>query len=379
MTKTVDVAVIGAGLAGLICAQRLQQAGYDVTVIEKSRGLGGRLATRRLNHADANPACADHGVRYLQAQGLLTQHLIQTLLQQDILQPWAETSYRVQSGNVYPDPQSRPCYAAASGITAVAKFLAAELEIIRGQRVQALTPTAQQWQLTLEATGTEPHPPLNARSVVVAIPAPQALLLLEPLLCQNLPDSLVQAIRSVEFDPCFSAIATYAPERQKELEALPWQAVSFVDSPELAWLSIESTKRAGAQLPILVAQSTATFARQHLEVESLQPVGIRLLEAAQTLLPWLNNPNDLQVHRWRYALVHQPLPELYLSTNQPLPLVCSGDWCGGKQIENALESGLAAACQISDLLNGSKTSSPNWETLFLELMHQLTVAIKRMP
>jgi renalase len=40
---------VGAGLAGLICAQKLQRAGYQVAVLEKSRGLGGRLATRRVD------------------------------------------------------------------------------------------------------------------------------------------------------------------------------------------------------------------------------------------------------------------------------------------------------------------------------------------
>ncbi len=51
-----DIAIIGAGMAGLICAQRLTEAGYSVLVVEKSRGLGGRLATRRLYGT-----WADHG------------------------------------------------------------------------------------------------------------------------------------------------------------------------------------------------------------------------------------------------------------------------------------------------------------------------------
>ena len=41
------VAVIGAGLAGAACARGLQAAGVQVTVFDKSRGVGGRLATRR--------------------------------------------------------------------------------------------------------------------------------------------------------------------------------------------------------------------------------------------------------------------------------------------------------------------------------------------
>jgi renalase len=67
----IEVAVIGAGIAGLTCAQKLQQAGKSVVLIDKSRGLGGRLATRRLAGTHA-----DHGVCYLQAKGDRFQHWI---------------------------------------------------------------------------------------------------------------------------------------------------------------------------------------------------------------------------------------------------------------------------------------------------------------
>ena len=37
------VAIIGAGLAGLACANELNAAGVDVTVYEASDGVGGRV------------------------------------------------------------------------------------------------------------------------------------------------------------------------------------------------------------------------------------------------------------------------------------------------------------------------------------------------
>ncbi|NBX83769.1 FAD-dependent oxidoreductase [bacterium] len=49
--------VIGAGISGLASARALQDQGFSVAILEKSRGLGGRMATRR----DEN-GLWDHGV-----------------------------------------------------------------------------------------------------------------------------------------------------------------------------------------------------------------------------------------------------------------------------------------------------------------------------
>lgn len=369
-----DVAVIGAGLSGLVCAQQLQRAGYQVVVIEKSRGLGGRLATRRLQDT-----CADHGVRYLNQQGQLSQSLIQTLKSQGIIQPWIKQILKVQSielGQAQIEADLAPVetyYTAAAGLTAVAKFLAADLNILRGQRVQALQVLPDQtWQLTLEASGVEPLPPLTAPSIVLAIPAPQALSLLQPSQELGLPDEFIPALQSVSFDPCLTAIATYAPEKLPELASLPWQAATFSNSADLAWVSLEHTKRLEAPFPVALVQSTAKFAETYLESADLKPAGQLLLDQAAALVPWLNRPTELQVHRWRYALVRHSLSQPCLSTHLPLPLVCSGDWCGGQQIENALESGLAAAYQISQLLERNLLPSLG-ATSFQELIQQLAI------
>ncbi|PSB68094.1 hypothetical protein C7B61_02725, partial [filamentous cyanobacterium CCP1] len=145
-----DVVVVGAGIAGLICAQRLRQMGHRVIVVEKSRGLGGRLATRRLSSGHA-----DHGVRCLEVQGALTQGLIDRLCKCQILQPWVDRIHTFdRSGILHLDDSPQPRFTSATGITSVAKFLGTGLEIWHGQRVKGITATAQQtWDLTLEPTG----------------------------------------------------------------------------------------------------------------------------------------------------------------------------------------------------------------------------------
>ena len=347
-----DVAIIGAGLAGLTCAQQLHQAGYRVVIVEKSRGVGGRVATRRLHNT-----LADHGVRYLEPQGKLLQQLIEILMQRNLLQTWTNTIYELKSTQLESrvtsesQPSQLARYIAPAGMTTVTKFLATGLEIWLNRRVQSITTTAEPtWHLTLEPS-VETQNELIAKAVVFAIPAPQALILLEPL-SQTLPSTFVDSLRSVEFDPCLSVIAGYPTVGATHELPLPtWKASTLSNDSDLAWIGLDSSKRPNPQMPVFVLQSTAKFAKRYLDAEDLNPAGEQLLSrAAQLLIPWLDTPAWFQVHRWRYAFPSHPLNQDCLNADTMLPLVCCGDWCGGNRIESAMNSGLAAAVQINSQL-----------------------------
>ncbi len=342
-----DVAIIGAGLAGLTCAQQLHQAGYQVVIVDKSRGVGGRVATRRLHETHA-----DHGVRYLEPQGRLLQQLIEILVQRGIIQTWTNSIYELKSAKPELVATSNsgssllPHYVSPVGMTAVAKFLATRLEIWFNRRVQSMTPTTDAtWHLSFDSVAQTPNE-LTAKAVVVAIPAPQALMLLEPLAQTTLPPAFLASLRSVEFDPCLSAIAGYPLEA---IERPTWNACTLLNNSDLAWIGLDSSKRPDAKVPVFVLQSTAEFAKRYLDTEDLNSPGQQLLtRAAQLLIPGLDTPKWLQVHRWRYAFPSHSLHQHCLDAEiSSLPLVCCGDWCGGNLIESALNSGLAAADQIN--------------------------------
>ncbi|WP_375504113.1 NAD(P)/FAD-dependent oxidoreductase [uncultured Nostoc sp.] len=352
-----DIAVIGAGIAGLVCAQQLSQAGYSVLVVEKSRGLGGRLATRRLHET-----CADHGACYLEPKGELFKRFVEILQLRHILEVWTEEVYELTADAPLSEPKNRrPRYVAPGGMSAIIKSLAPGLEILLNQRVIAITPTLENsWRLTLESSNEE----LVAKALVIAIPAPQAVMLLEPLGESVLDTIFLDNLRSVEFYPSISVIAGYSPTSQP----LPqWKALTFVDDPDLAWIGLDSSKRPNPQQPHFVLQSSADFAQRHLESQNLQPVGqLMLQQAAESLsFPWLNTPEWMQVHRWRYAFPSRPWHQAFLSAGTPFALVCCGDWCGGNLAEGAMLSGLAAADEINNQLRHLPLNNVNFLNVFV--------------
>ena len=356
-----DIAVIGAGIAGLVCAQQLSQAGYSVVVVEKSRGLGGRLATRRLHGI-----LVDHGACYLKPKGELFRRFVEILRSRNILEVWTDEVYELTTGVPLSEPNNRsPRYVASGGMSAIAKSLAPGLEILLNQRVIAITPTPENsWRLTLESSNEE----LTAKAIVVAIPAPQTVMLLEPLGESVLNAAFLDNLRSVEFYPSISAIAGYPSTSQP----LPqWKALTFVDDADLAWIGLDSSKRPNPQQPHFVVQSSADFAQRHLESQDLQSAGQYMLQrAAESLsLPWLNTPEWMQVHRWRYAFPSRPWHEAFLSAETPLPLVCCGDWCGANLVEGAMLSGLAAADEINNQLRHLPFENVNFLDVFTRSFH----------
>ena len=79
----IDVLVIGAGISGLLCASELQRAGVSVRVLDKGRGVGGRMATRRMGGGRF-----DHGAQFFTVREPSFQSYVDEWLQAGVIQEW---------------------------------------------------------------------------------------------------------------------------------------------------------------------------------------------------------------------------------------------------------------------------------------------------
>ena len=355
-----DVAVVGAGLAGLVCARRLQQAGYTVTLLEKSRGLGGRVATRRIVGMPL-----DHGARYVQPQGELLQALTQHWLDQQLLTPWQPHTYRLDLfGQLQPDRLASPCYVAPEGMSALGKALATGLTVHRQQRVTAIAfESDKTWTITTTRTDDGTALTHSAKTLILALPAPQIADLLAPL--QEIEEiaEMKRAIAAVTYAPCLTVMAQYTSASQSPAPlpcppTEPWMVEGHAETP-FFWVGLDSSKRQVEGLNV-VMHSSDRFAEPWLDEPNLQPAGEALLsQAGKLIAPWLAHPDRWQIHRWRYARVTTPCRELVLTGTTPSPLVACGDWGGDRQLDSALESGWAAAAAVIQT-HFSDNSLPNF-------------------
>jgi renalase len=346
MTTPLEIAIVGAGMAGITCARKLQSSGQKgLTIFEKSRGVGGRLTTRRMYDT-----CVDRGTCYISPKGEQFRELLDRLIAANIVEPWTDITHSLTAdGNIIADPKIYPRYVAPGGMNQIAKYLARDLDVKFGQRAIAIEPHNKLWKLTIENNSE----PVFARTVIFAIPAPQAVDLLSPL-TDILPNGFLNTLSGVDFYPSIAVAAGYTMAQLAEWESVYPQvkSVSCLEDPILGWVGVDSSKRKQPALPVFVIQSTANFAAEYPQPEDMVSASRMILErAAERFLPWFRDCQWQEPHLWRYAFPKSPIVDAYLSFAErlpwridlPAPLYCIGDWCGGQKVEDAYLAGLAVA------------------------------------
>lgn len=117
------VAVIGAGISGLMTARTLRDLGFDVTVFEKSRGLGGRTATRRVD-----PGLSfDHGAQYFTVRDPHFVRHVEAWVEQKIAAEWTGRIVTIDGTNVRLKTDQTHRYVGVPGMKAIAHHLGAGL------------------------------------------------------------------------------------------------------------------------------------------------------------------------------------------------------------------------------------------------------------
>lgn len=359
-----DVIVVGAGMAGLVCARQLVRAGLDVLVLEKSAGLGGRLATRRITHPETGvEVLVDHGAQYVTADTDSLHRLIKELIALEIVQEWTRSLHVLDDTGLHPGSvdDQKPRYICPEGMTAIAKYLSTPLQIQTRTQITQVLPQGTGWQL-ISGESSE----FQAKSLVLALPAPQILALMAEIITPSL--AIFTPLHLASYCSCLAVMAGYGMDRPQP----QWKGIRCESDPILSWVALDSSKRSQPSAPVVVLHGTPEFSAQHLDVDAhtLQQAGQEMLQqAGRRIEGWMGSPEWVQVHRWRYSLPLEVVGLASLATRIPidstgeerspsLPLVLAGDWCGGSKVEGAWLSGHDAAEQLLTLLGITPVPSP---------------------
>jgi len=311
--KTRNIAVIGAGMAGLTAATALKAAGHDVTVFDKARGPGGRMSTRR-HETSAGPLAFDHGAPAFSTLGADFQAQVEAWILAGLVEPW-------RAGG-------EALYVGVPGMNAPLKAMATELDARWSVTVTGLTPAGSGWGLA-GAEGTGPF-----EAIILAIPAEQASGLLDAV-----DADLAARARACVSTPCWSLMLAFDG---------PVESAGAVVLGEggAAWAGRQSSKPGRPEPEAWVVQASPEWSSVHLELAPDQAAALMFEQFQAAVGSPLPGVVSSAAHRWRYARAGASegpvavwLPDLSLG-------VC-GDWLGGSSVEGAWRSGRA----VSELFN----------------------------
>jgi renalase len=324
------VAIVGAGLAGLSCARTLVQRGVAVQVFDKSRGVSGRMATRR---ADAQLQF-DHGAQYFTARTPGFRRDLETWCQQGLAAQWRGRIVEVTAAGVREKTDQPERYVGVPGMTAIARQLSSALPLQLETEVQSLERTGSGWLLT----GADGRRCGEFPRVVIALPAPQASVLVAA-------HTAARVVCEVPMTPCWSVLVAFSGRLEQASAVGHWDGAFVHDSP-LAWVARDSSKPgrpAGADCWVLHA--SPQWSTQNLEREPAA-VAAELLDAFSRVAACrLPESIYLTAHRWRYSAAATQI-ERQAYYDPQLGLALCGDWLAGGRVEGAYLSGLAAAQQL---------------------------------
>jgi predicted NAD/FAD-dependent oxidoreductase len=348
MGRGAQVGIIGAGVAGMAAAFRLSQAGIDSLVIDKSRGVSGRAATRR-----RDGICFDHGANYFRLEDPEVASIVRDQLPTDGLAEidgpvWVfDDDGRIREGD--PAQNAPPKWTYRRGISTLGKLLqagASRAELRKSCRITGLARESSQWT-AIDERGVR-HGPFEV--LLLTMPAPQVVDL---LVASRVAGGLAAALGEAEYHPQFSWILGFAErlERPHPFHAL----VNTGGGHPVAWLSFEEDKpgHVPGDRSVLVVQMAPGWTRDRWNTprEELLPQVLR--EMRSLLGEGRPEPSWWDAQRWRYAHPCRPAAAAGLSAAEPDGLFVAGDGTVGRgRVPLALKSGLAAAERIRARLAG---------------------------
>ena len=311
------IVVVGAGLSGLMAANELVRAGHSVVVFDKGRGLGGRLATRRIDDATL-----DHGAQFFTVRSDEFASHVQTWLAEGIVHEWCRG---------FSDVDGHPRYVGTKGMSFVAKHLARGIDVRLNALVFSLTQRGDLFDVTLDDGSVH-----ECDAVILTAPIPQSFSLMFSA-GLDIPAEL----RSIDYDRTLGLLAVLDGPGHNIASPggmqFPDDVFSFIG---------DNAAKGVSAVPAVTFHANPAWSLAHFD-DDLDTIHALLTQAAA---PWLGSAKIIasQPKKWRFATPQSTWPDPHWCTNDGR-IVLAGDAFAGPKMEGAALSGLAAARSLLTL------------------------------
>ena len=313
-TMKKKIAIIGAGISGLVLAHELAKY-TEVTVFEKARGVGGRMSTRY-----ADPYYFDHGAQYFTARDKAFQQFLTPFIEEGIVAEWTGKVITLAEGK---EETKRlwfePHYVATPHMNSLCKALGKDQDIRLGVEISPLVKSnGSDWNLRDKESNSQG----NFDHVISTAPPVQTKRLFAGFMDNSITHNAVML-------GCYSLMLGFDKEWDKQ-----WIAAKVNGSP-IGWIAVNSSKpKRNASVTSLLVQSTNQWAEDHIN-DDMKEAELFLIKTLEALLAIdCATAQYITTHRWRYAALQEKQSCLPYY-DKALKLGAIGDWFSDSRIEDA--------------------------------------------
>ncbi len=291
------IAIIGAGFSGCNLYNNLKEKYQDITIFEKSRGVGGRISTKYIDDK-----FIDYG----------TSSIIP--ITNDLKFFCLDLAKNGVVKSKYDE------FIPKNGINNICKFLIDENSLITNTRIEKIIKKNEKW--LLEDSNHKIFDDFDL--LFVTIPAPQILQM-----DIQLPDDFKNKLLDIKYDSTFSLIL-YSDENIKLDENKIYENKNVKD------IINNSKKYAYKDFSSYVIHSTKEFANNlnELTKEEIHQIFLKTFE--KETLKGLENFKQIP-HLWKYAFAKNSLDMPYFFDKE-LKLGVCGDYFSHNNLEASLLS-----------------------------------------
>lgn len=321
--KRLRVIVVGAGMSGLAAARTLSDQGHDVVVLEKSRGPGGRMSTRR-----KAGYLFDHGAQYFTAGDSRFLRHVLAWQERGLVERWEARIGAASSDGIVGTGRETQRFVPVPTMNQVCRDMMHNLEDCRFDwRARSFDYANGKWTVQSDTDAG-----VEGDVLILTMPPEQVKSLL--------PDEEVEtALQRLEMLPCWALMTVL--DRSLFVD---WDA-AFINHGPLNWVASQAARPGRPAADAWVLHAGSDWSRAHLE-DTPEKIRDMLLDAAREL-PGAQRFRVLEAdaHRWRHALAREPLKQgaFWFESKR---LALAGDWCYGSKVEGAFLSGMAAAGRV---------------------------------
>jgi predicted NAD/FAD-dependent oxidoreductase len=336
-----NIAIIGAGISGLILAEELKSIA-NIKIFEKARGVGGRMSSRSFENFTF-----DFGAQFFTAKSLEFKNYIAPLIQQKIVEKWHANFVEIDGNKITYNRQwnlANEHYIASPKMNSLAKYLAKQLENSVEIILQKKISKIKKIKKIISLFDEEENLCGKFDLVILTIPSDQAI----EILPKNF--GFFEILKDKKMSPCFSVMLGL-----KSKPKLDWDC-AYLKNSKLSWIAFESSKPSRSSSESLTLLSRNSWASENLE-RDLQEIKNELIaEFEYATNSKITDILHSDIHRWKYANIEKQKGEKFIYDEKNSIALASDYFIQGR-IECAFQSAMALAFELKNKFKNDKENS----------------------